>query len=81
MREFFTSGMARYFAETKKILMIALFLQGCSTPISQDDWYYCESVCIHTQEACRDFYHGLRCRCLNGALIEVGEPPIEDIYE
>ena len=66
----------------KKISILTLLLQGCLSPISQHDWYYCESVCIATEEACRDFYNGLRCLCVTGELIEVGEPPIEeDIYE
>jgi len=73
-----TSGMGRFFVGLKLSLISSLLgsLASCSTGVISDtDWYYCESLCEDlTLEACRDIYHGLRCRCYNGNLIEVGEP-------
>lgn len=64
-----------------KSLILLIMLQGCATPITSNDWYFCEHLCgSHLMEACRTVFDGLKCRCEYGGVIEVGEPPPEGDY-
>lgn len=61
-----------------KLIIFSLLINGCATPITSNDWYYCEYLCgSHTIEACRTF-DGLNCDCEYGGMISVGEPPPDD---
>ena len=61
-----------------KVLVLLFLLHGCATPITANDWYFCEYVCgSHTVDVCRTMIDGLKCRCEYGGIIEIGEPPTD----